>query len=91
MPDDEDNCPDVANADQRDEDENGVGDLCELLPEEDMIRMEFNRDDNCPLVANNSQTDDDDDGIGNRCERPDVANQDQADRDGNGQGMCAPM
>ena len=94
VPDDEDNCPDVANADQRDEDENGVGDLCELLPEEDDDQDGvLNRDDNCPLVANNSQTDDDDDGIGNRCDNcPDVANQDQADRDGNGQGdVCADV
>ena len=59
--DSEDNCPEVSNADQQDNDENGVGDLCELVPEEDDDQDGVNnQDDNCPLVANNSQTDDDD-------------------------------
>jgi hypothetical protein len=90
--DDEDNCPDLSNADQVDEDENGVGDLCELEPEADDDQDgRVNSEDNCPLVANNSQSDDDDDGLGNRCDNcPDVANANQADSDGNGQGdACA--
>jgi hypothetical protein len=92
VPDDEDNCPDLSNSNQTDENENGIGDLCELEPEADDDNDGIlNADDNCPLVANNSQSDTDDDGPGNRCDNcPDVANADQADSDGNGQGdACA--
>jgi DNA-binding beta-propeller fold protein YncE/mono/diheme cytochrome c family protein len=47
-----DNCPAVANADQADPDNDGVGTAC----------------DNCPLVANPDQLDSDGDGQGNACE-----------------------
>lgn len=36
VPDDRDNCPDAANADQADEDEDAVGDACEILPSGDI-------------------------------------------------------
>ena len=50
--DDDDNCPDLANADQADSDGDGVGDVC----------------DNCPIFANPSQTDADGDGKGDACD-----------------------
>jgi hypothetical protein len=49
-----DNCPDVSNADQADADSDGVGDAC----------------DNCPSDANPLQEDDDSDGLGNVCSCP---------------------
>jgi hypothetical protein len=92
VPDDEDNCPDLSNSNQTDENENDIGDLCELEPEADDDNDGVpNAEDNCPLIANNSQSDEDEDGPGNRCDNcPDVANANQADSDGDGQGdACA--
>jgi hypothetical protein len=50
--DDQDNCPDAANADQLDVDDDGAGDAC----------------DNCRNVQNPEQTDDDNDGFGTLCD-----------------------
>jgi hypothetical protein len=52
VPDDIDNCPYVANANQRDRDGDGVGNAC----------------DNCRKVANADQLDTDGDGVGDACE-----------------------
>ena len=53
-PDDCDNCPDDANADQADGDGDGVGDAC----------------DNCPDCRNPNQADADGDGVGDACDHP---------------------
>ena len=52
IPDDEDNCPETANADQSDTDEDETGDVC----------------DNCPAIYNPAQVDTDGDGVGDVCE-----------------------
>jgi hypothetical protein len=77
--DDEDNCPNNANADQADADNDGVGDVC----------------DNCPNNANADQADADNDGVGDVCDNcVDTPNPDQADLNGNGVGdvcdFCTP-
>ncbi len=61
----------VANADQSDDDDDGVGDVCDI----------------CSEVANPDQLDSDGDGIGDACDNcPSVYNPDQADSDSNGIG-----
>ncbi len=52
IPDASDNCPAIANSDQKDTDGDGVGDAC----------------DNCVSVANPDQTDSNGNGVGNVCE-----------------------
>lgn len=69
--DDDDNCPDVANADQKDNDVDGVGNVC----------------DNCKNVANPDQKDTDGDGVGDACDNcPAVKNSAQKDKDHDGVG-----
>ncbi len=65
VPDDVDNCPTVANADQADCDNDGIGDACETDSDADGVVDDC---DNCPLVANVDQSDCDNDGIGDACE-----------------------
>lgn len=75
VPNEEDNCPSDANADQADTDGDGAGDLCDNCP------LDFNPDqangdgdtlgdvcDNCPDVTNENQLDTDLDGIGDACD-----------------------
>jgi hypothetical protein len=87
----DDNCVDAANADQADQDSDGVGNAC----------------DNCLNLANSDRSDTDGDGAGDACDDDDdddgvddgedncplVENLDQADADGDGAGdacdVCA--
>ena len=59
------------NANQRDSDRDGYGDVC----------------DNCPFKKNNNQADKDGDGVGNVCDNCRLTpNSDQLDTDGDGEG-----
>lgn len=59
-----DNCPLQANADQKDSNGNGIGDVCDDY-DYDGIPTYM---DNCPEVANPDQKDTDKDGIGDACD-----------------------
>ncbi|MBN8469978.1 lamin tail domain-containing protein [Corallococcus exiguus] len=74
-----DNCPFVANADQKDTDGDGKGDVCDGCPNDAATcsvadPSDFDYDgittptDNCPLVANPDQKDSDGDGVGDACD-----------------------
>jgi len=63
-----DNCPLISNADQADNDNDGMGDICDSDDDNDGI---FDQDDNCPSIANPNQEDFDGDGIGDACDDDD--------------------
>ncbi|HWL94449.1 MAG TPA: thrombospondin type 3 repeat-containing protein [Phycisphaerae bacterium] len=68
VPDADDNCPDIANEDQADEDDDGVGDACEPTADDTDGDGVLNDEDNCPDDSNPNQEDGDNDGIGDACE-----------------------
>ncbi|MFK7852727.1 MAG: PKD domain-containing protein [Granulosicoccus sp.] len=73
LADDADNCPAIANTDQADADNDGLGDLCDPFnnlvdPDEDGISNSDFPPDNCPDDPNPDQADVDNDGIGNVCD-----------------------
>ena len=67
VPDQLDNCPETANADQEDSDGDGVGDACQAEPDSDEDGVP-NETDNCPEDVNPLQEDEDENGVGDACE-----------------------
>ena len=68
-----DNCVAVADTDQADADNDGIGDLCETSNSDGDTILDYL--DNCPSVDNETQTDTDGDGFGDACDN-------DADNDG---------
>jgi hypothetical protein len=64
-PDTYDNCPQMANTDQADNDDDGKGDICDDDDDNDTVT---DTNDNCPFDANPGQADGDGDGVGDACD-----------------------
>jgi DNA-binding beta-propeller fold protein YncE len=65
-----DNCPAVANGDQADTDDDGIGDVCDLAADTDSDGWD-DAADNCPGLPNGGQEDFDADGLGDVCDPDD--------------------
>lgn len=63
-----DNCPVTANSSQADNDDDGLGNVCDPDDDDDTVPDE---DDNCPLDENTNQIDFDGDGAGDLCDLDD--------------------
>jgi hypothetical protein len=83
VPDVVDNCIGVANPDQADVDDDGLGDACDDDIDGDGVA---NAMDNCPKVANPDQADANHDGIGDACQTTDGSGGSGAGETGGGQG-----
>lgn len=64
----DDNCPEVANPDQADRDDDSIGDACDADRDGDGVANDV---DNCPDAFNADQADYDGDGIGDACDADD--------------------
>lgn len=65
VPDEDDNCPVIANQDQADTDDDGVGNACEPDTDGDTIADDV---DNCFATPNTDQANFDDDALGDACD-----------------------
>ncbi|BFM12353.1 PHB depolymerase family esterase [Simiduia litorea] len=69
-----DNCPLIANANQQDNDADGLGNACDSTPNGEQQPTDTDNDgvadsqDNCPNIANSNQLDSDADGVGDACD-----------------------
>jgi len=84
--DNDDNCPNAANANQSDTDKDGQGDVCDPCPDDPANDADGDgscaEDDNCPVVTNPDQQDSDNDTLGNACDTCPLDAANDVDNDG---------